>query len=429
MGRSIAEFEAAVGMSRKWDAREAGREVARNTIRKLKTPPHFFLLFSTIHYEKHGGFEEFLNGVWDVLPDGTPLIGSTVAGFIIPQGCYTHGAAAMAVSYPNMDVVIGVGKGTKRNPKIAARRCASMIQKKLKNSKYPNSFILDLISGGLVPQIPGIGRRQVLRGMFGKFAVYLSNFSLTFFQKGVGREEEILNEFAKHFSDCYILHGSSMDTGKAISNYQFINRSIGTNLIVAMGINTDLIMDINQAHNLKEIKQFHVNKLSKDGRIIHQINGKPAAKEFLNILGWPEEYFDEKLFKRTFFYPLGFRENKSLIAEIVAIISGNSITVLHSIKNKDMAILSASGKNLIDAVKESLGSLDCKNSKLGIISTCDGRLEALGFQVFKVHEELKKHFNDVPFIAMYCGGEGIKKPNGKLMYGNVTFNPFIMKDS
>ena len=70
---SESKLEASVGLSRLWDAREAGREVARTAIEKLSRPPDFFLLFSTIHYEKHGGFEEFLAGVWDVLPKGTPL--------------------------------------------------------------------------------------------------------------------------------------------------------------------------------------------------------------------------------------------------------------------------------------------------------------------------------------------------------------------
>jgi len=42
------EVDAAVGMTRKWDAREAGREVARSTIKQLNSPPNFFLLFSTI---------------------------------------------------------------------------------------------------------------------------------------------------------------------------------------------------------------------------------------------------------------------------------------------------------------------------------------------------------------------------------------------
>jgi len=108
------KLETAVGMSRKWDAREAGKEVARSTIEKLTTPPDFFLLFSTIHYEKHGGFEEFLNGVWDVLPKDTKLIGGTVAGFINNYGCFTRGASALAVSSSDIDVKIGIGHDTKK---------------------------------------------------------------------------------------------------------------------------------------------------------------------------------------------------------------------------------------------------------------------------------------------------------------------------
>ena len=53
-------------------------------------------------------------------------------------------------------------------------------------------------------------------------------------------------------------------------------------------------MKINSIHNLKEMKKFYANKLSKDRRTIHQINNKPAADEFLNLLSWPEEYFDER---------------------------------------------------------------------------------------------------------------------------------------
>ena len=114
-----AEFEAAVGMSRKWDAREAGREVARSAIEKLSRPPSFFLLFSTIHYEKHGGFQEFLNGVWDVLPKGTPLIGGTVAGFMNNYGCFTRGATSIAIESTDIKILSGIAHNTKRYPKKA----------------------------------------------------------------------------------------------------------------------------------------------------------------------------------------------------------------------------------------------------------------------------------------------------------------------
>ena len=118
-----SKLEASIGMSREWDARKAGREVAKSAIKNLKTPPNFFLLFSTIHYKDHGGFQEFLNGVWDVLPKGIPLIGGTVAGFLNNHGCFTRGATALAVAYPNLDVAIGIGRNTRKNPKKAAKNC------------------------------------------------------------------------------------------------------------------------------------------------------------------------------------------------------------------------------------------------------------------------------------------------------------------
>ena len=125
------KVDASVGISRKWDAYEAGREVARTTINNLDKPPSFFLLFSTIHYKNHGGFQEFLSGVWDVLPNETPLIGGTIAGFINNHGCYTRGATALAISYPKMDIALGYGINTKRNPKKAAKTCATMIKRGL----------------------------------------------------------------------------------------------------------------------------------------------------------------------------------------------------------------------------------------------------------------------------------------------------------
>ena len=136
-----SKLEVSIGLSRKWDAQEAGREVAKTAIEKLKYPPSFFLLFSTIHYKDHGGFQELLNGVWDILPEKTPLIGGTITGFISNHGCYARGATALAVSYPNMDISIGFGNRTSRHPKKAARQCMKTIKRELANSQYKNKFL------------------------------------------------------------------------------------------------------------------------------------------------------------------------------------------------------------------------------------------------------------------------------------------------
>ena len=180
------ELKAGVGLSRKWDAREAGREVALSTLEKLDGEnPKFFLLFSTIHYEKYGGFQELLNGVWDVLPEGTPLIGGTVAGFMNRYGCYTRGVTSLTVAHSQIDVAAGIGLNTKRDPKKAVKNCAEMIKKGLNPSNYNNKFLFELVSGGKIPQFPGMGRRRVIKsGMTSKIATKLSDISLTTLQYG-----------------------------------------------------------------------------------------------------------------------------------------------------------------------------------------------------------------------------------------------------
>ena len=157
MTEKNSEFKAAVGLSQKWDAYDAGREVVIDTLNKLGegVEPKFFIIFSTIHYKEHGGFKKLLEGARDVLPEGIPLIGGTIQGFIIPQGCFVRGVAALAVYYPQMDVAVGFGKNTRRNPKHAAMECIKMIKPTLDKSQFENGFLYNMISDTIVGLITG----------------------------------------------------------------------------------------------------------------------------------------------------------------------------------------------------------------------------------------------------------------------------------
>ncbi|MCG2782779.1 MAG: hypothetical protein L6243_04240, partial [Candidatus Altiarchaeales archaeon] len=305
-GSEKPEFKAAVGLSRQWDARKAGREVAYKTLEKLGTKPDFFLLFSTIHYEKYGGFKEFLAGVWEILPKGTPLIGGTVAGFINPEGCFTRGATAMAVSYPNMDVAVGVGRNTKRAPHIAAKECAGMIKKGLENSKYENKFLFEVVSGGKIPQFPGLGRRRVIKsGIIGKLATTLSHISLIVLQKGVGREEEVLESLVGQLPDYTIIGGSAIDCNNMVENFQFFGRYVYSNSLVALGLKTNLDIKVNTTYGLKDTNiKMNITKKSGNDRVIHRIDNAPALDSFLKKITWPDDFIDERLYRKTFFIPL-----------------------------------------------------------------------------------------------------------------------------
>jgi len=422
------EVDAAVGMTRKWDAREAGREVARNTIKQLKTPPNFFLLFSTIHYKDHGGFEEFLNGVWDVLPKGTPLIGGTVVGFVNNYGCYTRGASALAVSYPNMDVVLGIGKNTKRSPKKAAAQSSEMIKKGFASSNYNNKFLLNFVSGPGVLKILGQGAKKVIdSGFMSKFITLAFGMSQYLFQKGVGREDEVFEDIVKNLSDYHMILGTSFDDYKGYNNYQFFNNKIFTNHVINMGITTDLDLNVCTTHGMKKTDiKFEITKLSKDGHIIHEINNKPARKELSRLLNWPDGFLNEKTMALTIpYYPISLKRHGREVPAVMPFALKESIMTPCVIDDGEVSLLTVSGKNLVNAMKDNLEFFNNIQPEFGLCSTCMTILDTFGYKIDIIREMMLESFREKPFIMFFCAGEGTYSPTKNITYANMSFNTAI----
>jgi len=420
--------EASLGVSEKWDAQEAGREVAETAIRDLTRPPDFFLLFSTIHYEKYGGFQEFLNGVWDVLPKGTPLVGGTVVGFMNNYGCYTHGTTALAVSCPEMDVTIGYGRNTKRSPKKAARQCAEMVRMSFKKSKYKNKFLLNLVSGPEVPSIPGVGRKKIIKsGLISNFAMQAFGLSQTLFQKGVGREDEIFEELVKELPDFHMVLGTSVDDYKGISNYLFFNHEILTNHVVSLGLSTDLNLDVYTTHGMKETDiKFEITKLSRNKHIIHKINNKPAVPELYKLLDWPEEFLNEKtMMHRILYYPISLKRHGREMPAVMTIILKNSIVTPCMVDKDEVSILTVNGKNLVHAIEENLEYFAGIDPLFCLCSACLTIPQTLGYKINMINQNMANYFKDKPYLIFWCAGEGTYSPTKDIIYANMSYNTAI----
>jgi hypothetical protein len=427
------DLEAAVGMTREWNARDAGREVARNTIKKLKSLPKFFLLFSTIHYKDHGGFEEFLNGVWDVLPKGTPLIGGTVRGFMNNYGCYARGATAIAVSSSEMDVAIGFGKNTKRNPKNAAQSCSKMIKKNLEKSKYSNKFIINLISASELPEMQSIGRKKIIdSGLTPKALMKLYTFSQKVLQKGAGRDDEIVKEMINNFPNYHMIGGGTIDNGAGIISYQFFNKDVLNNAVVSLAINTNNSLDVLTTHNMKKTGiEFEISKTNKDGRIIQEINGKPAFSELLNLLNWSRDLINEDNWLQTsFYFPIGSYYSNSKTSfgpRVIGFVLGESLVTGFGSNDINASILTIDGRGLLETIDKNLGSYS-KPPSFGIIASCTTRLETMGDKLYYARDRILKYFNDKPFIVFYVGGESTYSPEKGFTYINMSFNSALFWD-
>jgi hypothetical protein len=419
------DFEAVVEMSRSWDARQAGREVGEAIMKRMKRPSKFVLFFATIHYEKHGGFQELLNGVYDFLPKETPLVGGTVAGFINNSGCYARGVAALAVYYPNMKIAVGIGDNTKRNPKKAAAKCAIMISKGLENSGYPNKFLTHIVSGAKMLSFPIVGRKTVLNIPNGPHISLLVKLSTLVVQHGVARANDVLEELAERLPNFYFMGGEAADDNKVRENVQFFNDKVYENAVVAIGAATDLGLKLATRYEatMNPEKMAKVTKTGGWKHVLTKINGKPARRELLRLLNWPEGYIDERVYRRVFFYPIGYENENGLHPHVMGAFIGDSIVFEYPMAAPNICVLNYSGRTIDAAAEQVSAELEETKPLLGFGNACIACLEALRSGAYSmIHKRLLKVFDEKPFLMLFLAGEDFKFPNKPYIHANYSLN-------
>ena len=396
--------ESSVGMSRNWNSREAGKEVVKNTINKLKSPPSFLLLFSSIHYKDNGGFEDFLEGVWDILPEGTPLIGGTISGFINNFGCYTRGATALAISYPNVDVAVGYGIHTKRNPLKAAKNCANMINKELKNSKYRNKFLVDMISAPIIPKIPFIGdtnnvKNRILGTLLARVGIPMAHY----FGTGIGKEQDVMEQLAESLPDYYMIGGSSVDDGRMLSNYQFIGKKIINNSITALACAIDLPIKLKSQISVhKTDKKFKITHTKYHDYIVNKIENRNASEYFLEqILGIPKELFYDMgafYYKTSDYLPMTFEENNERLLGIGCFL-GSNILLSHKIAGREAIMCSTTGDEILQSI-DNIFDNNTKNLPFVFISSSIIHSFILRNKTYRIKNILDSKLGNIPYLMI-----------------------------
>ncbi len=398
------KFEAAVGMSRKWDAREAGREVARNTIEKLSRPPDFFLLFSTIHYEKHGGFQEFLNGVWDVLSKGTPLVGGTIAGFMTKEGVFSRGAVAVGIS-GGFTVEEAYAQGTRKNPKHVAKIVSDSLSKE-------NSLLLTFLPG---PSMPNVGKEKLIvtnsRTMIA-IAPKALEISTLHFNKGVGREMEVLENLS-NLVKSDIIGSSTIDDNSYNDNYQFYNRNFFSNALTVLGIqNINYKLDTIRTMPIPK-KWYEVTNKKTFGHILNKIDGKSALSVYLNERGYsPDLIFDAPnlVHRRFVFVPVLTKDDYGGIhPRCPGTFYGKNLGFGHPIFNQ-VGFSLTDGKYINNQFQEFIKKFNQNNTQLLLMFSCAVLFEALGLSTYKIYENLKDNFKK-NFLILFGGGEVISEKN------------------
>jgi len=427
---SNTDFKVAIGLSRKWDARTAGRGVARDMIEKLGDDPDFVLLFATVHYEKHGGFKEFLKGVWDVLPKGTPLIGGTVIGFINPQGCFTRGATAVGILNSEMDISIGVGRKTRRTPTSTGEKFAKTINDGLKSSKKKNRLLIEFMTGAKEPEIMTY---EKIRNLLGKlpgrigllFRDILNEMAVRYFNQCQGMEDEILETFNPILNEYYIFGASTFDDLKALNNFQFYNQDVLDDAIVGLGVSLDEEIFVDRKLPLIPTGRKLKIKKGWKGYWIDEIDGRPAVTTYFEEMGWPKEYVKthiDKMMVKTFLHPLGFEYKGVTRAFPTGFFFGESILTNVQIRKEEVELFLSSNKQIISHLDEYISLLSNKRQHFTFLTEIGPAIDMLGGSVKKIKEQLDDAPTISEYLFLFMAGEHTKKPGEDVIFGDYSLS-------
>jgi hypothetical protein len=173
---------------------------------------------------------------------------------------------------------------------------------------------------------------------------------------------------------------------------------------------------------------FRITKISQGGRIIQEINNRPAATELLCLLNWPEDILNEDTwFSTNYYFPFGFKRDikkDAFYPRVIVGVFGESLISTIRSKEPNSIILTIDGNNLLKAVENNLSN-QLKNPSFGLITSCITRIETLEEHSYIVWNYLNNYFNEAPFIKVYVGGESTYSEDKGLSFMNMSFNTAI----
>jgi len=393
-----------ISVSRKTDGVSVAKELLDHQKQSSDCPKAMFL-FTTIHYKQE--FKTILSSLKHHFPQ-SPLIGGTVSGFMSNEGCFTRGVVLLSIYGTDVEVSTAIGHNTKKNPHKAVNQITEAIEVQ---STYDQNVLIEFTSTAVIPHIPGIGQQNViLSKTMGNQLLKLVPL-MNKLNYGYDRADEILDLLADTYSDRLIIGGCTMDDNKMLHNYQFYHDQIHEHSVVALNVSLPNKIGFKHILGFTPLhKTFQITALSNDKHIIKKIDGKSARKRFfdeLNIeITEPKRTY--QLFQKSFYYPLGYKQDDIWHSFVIGIIYGDNLIGGSQIKSDELQLLSLSVGSIFQNIKNC--SKDIKNNDLSLLFgfACETFLETVGGRIYQVHKEFEQI--NAPFLIVFLAGESFYHP-------------------
>jgi len=454
---------AGVGISKKDDPFEAGKEAVYNAIEDMKklggNKPTFGIVFcSGGKYGKNDKkMQKLVDGANSILKD-TPWVGCTTAGEISNFGFTTESCVALVLESEYINFGIGVGENTNEKPKEAGRRAIKDALKKLKVDKYVEPYVRYLAEKKLpVSELIKMRPYHVL--------MLTTGFTL----KKRGNEDDIVEGIIDVIGHRVpIIGGSSADDFNLKETYVFSNGKVYTNSVVCTVISSSIKFGEHVSHGyIPTEKSMFVRKT--ENYTVYELDDKPAFDRYSEILNkekrgiWPKSMQLQKLgpISTTFMSfakkmgvdamklspiieincktPLALCEYKPYvkgrfwIKTIDSVVKNKYLrftekvpqgTTLYLMKTDSEKTLKASQNSVKESLKEING-----NASFAIIFDCALHRWFLGEHAKKSVELMGETLKNIPFIGFHAYGEILDGKHSVSVVSMMAGDELVVKDA
>ncbi len=197
------------------------------------------------------------------------------------------------------------------------------------------------------------------------------------------------------------------------NNFQFASGQLYYDAAITLFVVSNLYFAHSFTNGYKKgDKVALLTKVDATGHMVHEINNKPAVKEYARILGVSEKDLIKDPFRYVLARPMGVLDNSGdvYIKSGAPSPDGKSWYTLTKVLENSAAIIvdydpKKTKEAVYNALKEADEIHDHKDIALGLIFSCCGRKALLGKDVASEIDIARKKYKGVPLFGFHSFGE------------------------
>jgi hypothetical protein len=233
------------------------------------------------------------------------------------------------------------------------------------------------------------------------------------------REEHVAAVLANALNDVPLVGGSAGDDLNFEKTYVYHDGKFISNAgILTLFFTTLPFMPIKTQHFRASDQRLVITKATPEKRIVHEINGKPAAEEYARIVGVSTAELDPAVFSIS---PIMLRTGGEYYVRSIQKVNPDGSLTFYCAIDEGLVLRVAEGENLVENLKAAFAEVRSSIPKIKLTIGCDCILRLLEVKSKGLQKEVNEILVENNVIGFNTYGEQFNS-----LHVNQTFTGIVL---